>query len=197
MDRHTREHLHETPAVVWVPLVLLAIPSVIIGAMFAESMLFGDHFGESIVVASGHETLLPLAGHFHGALSFALHGFVTVPFWLAMAGVGVAWYLYLVRPDLPGVIRERLAPLYNVLERKYGFDEFNEWFFAAGARGVGKSLWRAGDVALIDGLIVNGSARFVGWVATVIRHIQTGYLYTYAFGMIIGLTALIFAFVTL
>ena len=196
MDRHTREHLHETPAVVWVPLVLLAIPSVIVGAIFAAPMLFGDYFGQSIHVADGHEVLAPLAEHFGSALGFALHGVVTVPFWLAMAGVVVAWYLYSVRPDLPAVIRTRLSAVYDVLERKYGFDEFNDWFFAAGARRVGRALWRFGDAGLIDGFLVNGSARFVGWVATIVRHVQTGYLYTYAFGMIIGLTALIFAFVT-
>ena len=196
MDEHTREHLHETPLVVTGPLVLLAIPSVIIGAIFAGPMLFGDYFGESIQVLARHDTLAELGESFHGALAFALHGVITLPFWLAMAGVATAWFLYMYRPDLPGVIRERLALAYAVLERKYGFDDFNEWFFAGGARGMGKALWRVGDVTLIDGLMVNGSARVVGWIAGVVRHVQTGYLFTYAFAMIIGLLVLIFLFVT-
>ena len=181
---------------VWIPLVLLAIPSVIAGAIFGGSMLFGDYFGDSIIVAEGHRSLDVLSEHFHGAVSFAFHGFLTLPFWLAMAGVAITFYLYLVRPDLPGIIRERAGAVYTILERKYGFDEFNEWFFAGGARGVGKLLSRFGEAVLIDGLMVNGSARFVGWVSGIVRHVQTGYLYTYAFGMIIGLLVLIAAFVT-
>ncbi len=196
MDEHTREHLHESPAVVTVPLVLLAIPSVIAGAIYVEPMLFGDHFGDSLKVLPGHDTLAPLAEHFHGALSFALHGLVTAPFWLAMAGVATAWFLYLYRPDLPARVRERAGVLYDVLDRKYGFDEFNDWFFAGGARGAGRALWRLGDETLIDGLMVNGTARLVGWVSGIVRHVQSGYLFHYAFAMIIGLLVLIGVFVT-
>jgi NADH-quinone oxidoreductase subunit L len=196
MDEHAREHLRESPAVVTVPLVALAIPSVVIGAMFADSMLFGGHFGDSIRVGPGHATLAPLAEHFHGAVSFALHGIVTLPFWLAMAGVATAWYLYIYRPDLPARIRDRVHVLYDVLDRKYGFDEFNEWFFAGGARGMGRVLWRVGDMTLIDGLMVNGTAKMVGWISGVVRHVQSGYLFHYAFAMIIGLLVLIGTFVT-
>ena len=196
MDEHTREHLHETPAVVTFPLVALAIPSVIAGAVFAGPMLFGDYFGSSIAVLPGHDTLAPLAEHFHGALSFALHGVVTLPFWLAVAGVATAWFLYIYRPDVPALIQERFSLLHALLVRKYGFDDFNEWFFAGGARGMGRMLWRVGDVALIDGLLVNGSARLVGWVSGIVRHVQSGYLFHYAFAMIIGLLVLIGVFVT-
>jgi len=196
MDEHAREHLHESPWVVTVPLVALAIPSVIAGGIFAAPMLFGDYFGSSIVVLEEHRTLAALAEHFHGALSFAVHGLVTLPFWLAVAGVATAWYLYVYRPDLPAVIRARARLLHEVLARKYGFDEFNEWFFAGGARGVGRTLWRVGDEILIDGLMVNGSARLVGWVSGVVRHVQSGYLFHYAFAMIIGLLLLIALFVT-
>ncbi len=196
MDEHTREHLHETPAVVTFPLVALAIPSVIAGAVFAGPMLFGDYFGSSIAVLPGHDTLAPLAEHFHGALSFALHGVVTLPFWLAVSGVATAWFLYVYRPDVPALIQERFSLLHALLVRKYGFDDFNEWFFAGGARGMGRMLWRVGDVALIDGLLVNGSARLVGWVSGIVRHVQSGYLFHYAFAMIIGLLVLIGVFVT-
>lgn len=196
MDEHTREHLHEPPGVVTWPLVLLAIPSVIIGAIFAAPMLFGDYFGDSITVHPEHETLSVLAGHFHGAASFALHGVLTLPFWLAMAGVGCAWFLYIVRPDLPALIRNRMPVVYSILERKYGFDEFNQWFFAGGARGLGSALWRVGDTMLIDGLMVNGSAKLVGWISGIVRHVQSGLLFHYAFAMIIGLMVLIGVFVT-
>jgi NADH-quinone oxidoreductase subunit L len=196
MDEHTREHLHETPAVVTVPLILLAIPSVIVGAIFAGPMLLGDHFGDTIHVLPEHNTLQAFAAHWHGALSFALHGFLSLPFLLAFAGVATAWYLYIVRPDLPAVIRERFSFVHSILDRKYGFDEFNQWFFAGGARGVGSALWRFGDAAIIDGLMVNGSAKLVGWVSGIVRHIQSGLLFHYAFAMIIGLTVLIFVFVT-
>ena len=196
MDEHTREHLHETPWVITLPLILLAIPSLVIGAVYAGPMLFGAHFGDSIHVAPEHDTLAIVSQKFHGAFAFALHGFVTAPFWLAMAGVATAWFLYVFRPDLPALIRERTGPLHGFLERKYGLDEFNEWFFAGGVRGIGRALWRFGDEILIDGLLVNGSARFVGWISSVVRHVQTGLLFHYAFVMIIGLLVLIGVFVT-
>jgi NADH-quinone oxidoreductase subunit L len=196
MDEHTREQLRESQAVVTLPLILLAVPSVIIGAMFAGAMLFGDYFGQSITIHPDHNTLRELGDHFHGAVSFALHGVQTLPFWLAMAGVGCAWFLYILRPDVPALIRERMPGVYSLLERKYGFDEFNQWFFAGGIRGIGNALWRVGDAGLIDGLMVNGSAKLVGWVSGVVRHVQSGLLFHYAFAMIIGLMVLIGVFVT-
>lgn len=192
MDEHTRRHLHESPLVVTVPLIGLAIPSVVIGWPLIEPMLFGDYFGSSIFVRPDQDVLGELGRSYHGALGLTLHAFATVPFYLALAGVVVAWYLWSYRPDLPEKIGAKLKLLHWVLTNKYGFDRFNEIVFAGGARAIGNLLWRVGDVTLIDGVMVNGSARTVGWVAGVVRHLQTGYLYTYAFAMILGLLGLLF-----
>ena len=189
---------HESPAVVTVPLVLLAIPSVVIGFVAIDAMLFGDYFAGSIVVdAARHPAMKELAGHFHGATAMALHSFQTAPFWLDLVGVGLAWFLYLKRPDLPAVLQARMQGLYRLLDNKYYLDRINEVLFAGGARWIGTGLWKGGDVALIDGVAVNGSARLVGWVAAASRLLQSGHIYTYAFGMIIGLLVLITLFVTL
>ena len=195
MDHHTQEHLHETPAVVTVPLILLAIPSVVIGAMTIEPLLFGGVFESAIQVASNHNVLGPIAAHFHGAMSFALHGLLGLPFMLVLAGFGSAYYLYMMRPDLPDQIQRRFAGLYDVMIRKYLFDEIYQTVFMRGCRSLGTALWKYGDAGLIDGLMVNGTARLVGWFAAVARHVQTGYLYTYAFAMIIGLLILLTWFV--
>ena len=195
MDHHTQEHLHETPAVVTVPLILLAIPSVVIGAMTIEPMLFGKMFEGVIAVAPVHNVLEHVAGHFHGAMSFAVHGLTGLPFILVLAGFGSAFYLYMVRPDLPDLIQQRFARLYDIMDRKYLFDEFYQAFFMRGSRNLGTVLWKYADAGLIDGLMVNGTARLVGWFAAVTRYLQTGYLYTYAFAMIIGLLILLTWFV--
>ena len=193
MDEHTREHLHETPPVVWVPLVLLAIPSVLIGAVYVGPMAFGDFFGEALFVMPQHDGLAQV--DFHGWGAMLLHGFITAPFWLALGGVAVAWFLYMRRPDLPGRIRETFAPIYTVLDRKYWADEAYQYLFAGGSRALGRLFWKVGDVSLIDGLLVNGTARGVGRVATAMRSVQSGYLYHYAFAMIIGLLLLVGLFV--
>ena len=196
MDHHTLEHLHESPAVVTVPLIALAIPSLMIGAVGIAPMVFGDYFGNSIVLNHEHAELVEhLREEFHGAGAFTLHGLTQPPFWLAMAGVFTAWFCYLKEPSIPGKVAAALAPIKRVLDARYGFDAFNEWFFAGGARGTGGLLWRVGDVGLIDGLLVNGSARLVGWWAQVLRGLQSGYLYHYAFAMILGLLALLAVFV--
>ena len=195
MDHHTKEHLHETPAVVWGPLVLLAIPSVVIGAMTMEPLLFGDGFGNSIFIAPEHNVLEPIREEFHGPMNFALHGLTGLPFILVLLGLGAAFYLYILKPELPERIRQRIAPIYDILDNKYYFDSFYQRFFAKGSRETGTVLWKYGDAGLIDGVMVNGTARLVGWVAAVARHLQTGYLYTYAFAMIIGLLILLTWFV--
>jgi NADH-quinone oxidoreductase subunit L len=120
-----------------------------------------------------------------------LHGFATIPFWLAVAGLAVAYYAYVVNPAWPAAMRQRFSFLVKVLEEKYGFDRFNEWFFAGGSRGVGKLFWKVGDVTIIDGIMVNGTAKLIGWFAGVSRHVQTGFLYTYAFWMILGVFGLL------
>ena len=190
LDEHSREHLHESPLVVTVPLVVLAFFSVVIGWPWVEPMLFGGYFGEAIVVRPEHDTLARVGAGFTGAGAFATHGFVVLPFWLAAAGAALAWYLYIRSPGLPAVIAERFRAGYRVLVNKYGFDDFYGAFFAGGTRRVGGVLWRLGDVRIIDGWLVNGSARAVGRIASIIRHVQTGLLYHYAFAMIIGLLAL-------
>jgi NADH-quinone oxidoreductase subunit L len=176
---------HESPLVVTVPLVLLAIPSVVAG-WFIGPILFGGFFDGPIFIAPGHDALREMAAGFHGPVAMMTHALGTAPFWLSIAGIAAAWYLYLVRPDLPGAIRARSGILVRILEDKYGFDRFYDWAFAQGARRLGTALWRYGDVNLIDGLMVNGSARVVGWVSGVVRWVQSGFIYHYAFGMIIG-----------
>jgi NADH-quinone oxidoreductase subunit L len=194
---HGDHHSHapnESPAVVTVPLVLLAIPSICAGWLIGP-VLFGGYFGESISIAPSHPGLREMAEEFHGVLPMMAHALKTVPFWLTVAGIAAAWYLYILRPELPAKLRNRAGLLVTILEEKYGFDRFNDWFFAGGARKLGSGLWRFGDVAVIDGLMVNGSARLIGWFAGVVRLIQSGYIYQYAFFMIIGVSVLLTYFI--
>ncbi len=181
----------ESPWVVTVPLVLLAIPSIYSGWAYIEPMLFGGYFGSSIVVLPAHDVLGKLKGEWHGALAFVLHGLTAPAFWLAVAGIAAAWYCYLVNPALPERIRQRFGPIYTLLDNKYYFDRFNEVVFGAGARRLGTFLSDVGDRTIIDGFFVNGTARVVGWSAALLRHIQTGYVYHYAFTMIVGVFALL------
>jgi NADH-quinone oxidoreductase subunit L len=190
MDEHTREHLHETPAVVTVPLMVLAIPSAIIGWFFVVPMLFGDYFGSAIFVAPGHNVLGEMAATFPGPSEFFLEGFFHWPFFLGVAGFVITWYMYIVRPELPERLAQHTRIIYTVLVNKYGFDELYQFLFAGGARGLGGLMWRLGDQGLIDGFIVNGTARLVGRFAGIARRIQSGFLYDYAFAMIIGLLVL-------
>ena len=191
MSEEEKSHLHETPAVVTVPLILLAIPSAVIGWFTVGPVLFGDYFGDAIYVSSAHDVLAHMGEAWHGSLGLLTHAVMTPVFWLAAAGVFAAWFLYLKRPDIPDTIQQKVQGLYNLLDRKYYFDDLYIKGFAAGGRGLGKFLWQKGDQLIIDGLLVNGTARAVGRLAGVMRHIQTGYLYTYAFAMIIGLTVLL------
>ena len=197
---HTDEHHdpHESPWVVTVPLILLAIPSVIIGFMTIEPMLFGDFFKDSIFVnLDKHPAMEELSQLFHGPLQMALHGLTAPPFWLALAGVALSYYMYMVNPALPAAIQNKFKPIYTLLENKYYLDWFNENVLARGARGLGTLLWKVGDQKLIDGVLVNGSWKLVGWFSGVIRRLQTGYIYHYAFGMIIGVFVLMTYFVWL
>ena len=180
---------HETPWVVTLPLILLAIPSVIIGAMTIRPMLFGDFFKGAITVSDKHNVLEEIGREFHGWLGMTLHGLTQLPFWLAAAGVVLAWFFYLRRPDIPEMLSKRFSAIYTLLDNKYYFDRFNQWFFAGGARAVGKGLSEAGDRTLIDGVMVNGSARLVGAASRLMRLLQTGYVYHYAFAMLVGAVA--------
>ncbi len=192
MSEAEKSHLHETPAVVTVPLILLAIPSAVIGWFTVGPVLFDGFFGDAIVVRDSHDVLMHLKETFwHGPAALVAHIYVAPAFYLAALGVLTAWFLYLKRPDIPETIQNKVQGLYNLLDRKYYFDDLYIKGFAAGGRGFGKFLWEKGDQLIIDGLLVNGTAKTVGRLAGVIRHIQTGYLYTYAFAMIIGLTVLL------
>jgi NADH-quinone oxidoreductase subunit L len=193
---HAKTHLIESPRVITVPLVLLAITSVVAGFVIGP-VLFGQFFDGAIRVAPAHDVLAELGEHYHGAVSYVLHGLTVAPFWLAVAGLATAWWFYIQRPELPDLVRQRLAWLYSILQRKYGFDDFNEKVVAGAGRNLGQFLWQVGDARVIDGALVNGTARMVGWLSGRVRYAQSGYLYHYAFVMIIGLLLLIsgFAFV--
>ncbi|WP_414442636.1 NADH-quinone oxidoreductase subunit L [Burkholderia sp. 22PA0099] len=200
-DDHAHEP-RESSWVVWVPLVLLAIPSVVIGAFAVGPMLFGDFFQHGVAydkviyIGQNHPALAEMAGEFQGWAAMSLHSVSGLPVWLALAGVVVAWFLYVKRPDLSAAIRRAAGPIYTLLDNKYYMDKINEIVFARGSVAVGRGLWKEGDVVVIDG-VVNGSARFVNWFAGVIRFLQSGYIYHYAFAMIIGMLGLLTLFVTL
>jgi NADH-quinone oxidoreductase subunit L len=192
MDHHTKEHLHESPWVVTGPLIALAIPSVIIGWLTIGPVLFGDYFHGAIFNREGQNPLHELGEEFHGSLEFVTHAFAgSVALYLAAAGAVVAWFLYLKRPEIPGQLLQRFSGLHRVLMNKYYFDWFNENVLARAGRGLGGLFWRVGDQTLIDGALVNGSARAVGVLAGTLRKVQTGRLYNYAFAMIIGLAVLV------
>ena len=189
MDHHTEEHLHESPWVVTLPLIALAIPSIGAGWLIGP-MLFGGYFGDAIYILPQHEAMPRMASEFHGVLGMMTHAFSTLPFWLSIGGIFTAWYLYMVKPDLPGRIKQAAGPLSMLLDRKYFIDEFYSWFFAGGARALGGGLWKFGDVKVIDGFFVNGTARVVAGTAVLMRHFQSGYIYHYAFTMIVGVFVL-------
>ena len=192
LDSEARAHLRESPAVVWAPLVALAVPSVFIGWFTIEPLLFGEFFADSMLVLEEHDVLHEVGEEFEGSAAFVLHAFTaSAAIWLALAGAIVAWVLYLLRPELPGRIARRFAPAHRLLVNKYYFDWFNENVLAGATRGLGRLLWGVGDRTVIDGAIVNGSARGVAALSAIVRRVQSGYLYHYAFAMVIGLAALI------
>ena len=195
---HDNHGPHESPWVVTVPLILLAIPSVVIGYMTIDPMLFGEFFKDAIFVdAVKHPVMNELASAFHGPVAMALHAVTTAPFWLALSGVVVAWYMYLINPALPAAIGRTLRPVVVLLENKYYMDWFNENILARCARALGNGLWKVGDRTLIDGLVVNGSWKLVGMVSAWTRKLQSGYLYHYALVMILGIFLLMTYFVWL
>jgi NADH-quinone oxidoreductase subunit L len=181
----------ESPAVVWVPLVLLAIPSALIGWFTVQPMLFGGYFGSAIHVLPAHDVLAKLGEEFHGSGAFAISAITSIPLWLALSGIFVAWLFFLKKPALADSAERSFKWLHTILINKYGFDWFNEHVIAAFARTLGAGLWKGGDEILIDGAVVNGSARLVGWFSSVMRYAQSGYLYHYAFAMILGLASLL------
>ncbi len=197
-DGHGHDKPHESPWVVTVPLVLLAIPSVVIGFMTIQPMLYGEFFKNVIFIdAVKHPAMQQLGQLFHGPVAMALHGMTMAPFWLALAGVVAAWYMYLVNPKVPAFFARALRPLIVVLEQKYFMDWINENILAKGARGLGRGLWKVGDGAIIDGFFVNGSWKMVGLVSGLVRWFQSGFLYHYALVMILGVFVLMTYFVWL
>jgi NADH-quinone oxidoreductase subunit L len=188
------EKPHEAPWVVTLPLVLLAIPSVLIGYFTIKSMLYGDFFKGVIAVGESHHAMEELAHEFQGAWEMGMHAFTSLPFGLAVAGVVSAYYCYMVNPKVPAWFYSKFHALYTLLDNKYYMDKFNDVVFAGGARLLGGGLWNVGDKALIDGLVVNGTAKVVGWFSRVIRLIQSGYIYHYAFVMILGVLAFLIYF---
>lgn len=190
MDEHTKSHLHESPWVVTLPLVILAIPAVGAG-WFIGPMVFGEYFSNAIYVSPEHDAIVKLGAEFTGVVGMMMHALATPPFWLSIAGIFTAWFLYIAKPDIPGKIKETFKPIYVILDKKYYIDELYSWLFAGGTRKLGTFFWKFGDIKLIDGLIVNGSAKMVGWFATVVKRVQTGYIYHYAFTMIVGIFAIL------
>nr|WP_315232846.1 NADH-quinone oxidoreductase subunit L [uncultured Albidiferax sp.] len=189
---------HESPWVVTLPLVLLAIPSVVLGFLTIEPMLYGEFFKGAIFVDhEKHGAMEELAHAFHGPLQMAIHALTTAPFILALAGVLTAYYMYMVNPALPAAIKRACQPIYTLLENKYYLDWFNENVLARGARGLGTGLWQIGDRAIIDGAVVNGSWKIVGWISGAVRWVQTGFIYHYALAMIVGIFVLMTYFVWL
>ncbi len=193
MDEHTREHLHESPWVVTLPLIALAIPSVVVAWFFVEEMVFGKFFGSAIFVLPKHDVLAQLPAH--NWVDMALHAMTTLPFILALAGVLVAWYCYLINPRVPVWFENKFSVIHKILVEKYWFDQLYQSVFAAAGRGIGRVLWQAGDMHIIDGAMVNGSANSIGRLSRVMRLIQSGFLYHYAFVMILGLVGLLIIFV--
>ncbi len=194
-DKHAIAHLRESPKVVVWPLILLAIPSVVIGYMTIGPMLFGDWFDGVVFVLPEHDTVARIGENFHGPFGFILHGMMALPFVLAMSGLFVAWFIYVKNPSIADTIKNRFNVIYQILDRKYGIDELYQYIFADGSRAIGKLFWNLGDRTIIDGMIVNGSAKAVGLFSGVVRRVQTGYLYHYAFAMILGLLVMLTLFV--
>jgi NADH-quinone oxidoreductase subunit L len=194
-DDHHSDHghhtPHESPWVVTIPLMALAVPSLFIGWFTIGPVLFEGYFGDAIFVSEHHDVLGHIREEYHGPLAFLTHALTQAPVYLALLGVLAAWFLYIRRPELPGKIAHKFSAIYTLLAKKFYFDEAYQAVFAAGSLNLGNALWRVGDVAIIDGGLVNGSAKAVGWLSGLLRRLQSGYLYHYAFAMIIGLSVLL------
>lgn len=189
MDEHTRASIHESPAVVWIPLVILAIPTLLMGWFFAGPILFNTNslFGNTIYVAPQYNTVAALAADFHGPWAMMTHAIFTLPFWLAVAGIAAAWVSYILVPVIPAWSAKHFSVVYKVLVEKYGFDDFNNWFFVRGGIKLANWLFRVGDETILDNYMVNGSGRVIANLSAVTRKLQSGYLYHYVLAMVLGL----------
>ena len=189
MDQHTKEHLHEPGKVVTWPLIALAIPAVLSGYLI-DPMVVGDFFKGVLHYDDSHRAIATIKESYHEVFGFVMHGLMMPPFWLAMGGLGSAWFIYMKKPSIAQWGYDKLRPVHTLLDKKYFADEFNMAVFAGGALALGKGLWAVGDRFLIDGLMVNGTAKITGWFSSIFRHVQTGYLYHYAFSIIVGVLAI-------
>jgi NADH-quinone oxidoreductase subunit L len=187
VDHHTSEHLHESAPSITFPLVALAIPSAIIGYLTIEPMLFAGWLDNAISVASSHTSMSSLKQEFHGATGMISHAVQTLPFWMMVGGIATAWVFSLYRTQWADWVQNKFHRTNYVLESLYGFDRFNEIVFVGGIKKLGNLLWKVSDMGIIDKIAVNGSARLVGFIGSVVRPIQTGYVYHYAFFMIFSL----------
>jgi NADH-quinone oxidoreductase subunit L len=185
MDKHTKEHLHEPAKVVTWPLIALAIPAVLSGYLI-DPMVVGDFFKDVLYFDESHKAIETVKHHWHGIFTFVGHGLMAPPFWLAMGGLGSAWFIYMKKPSIAQWGYDTLRPIHTLLDKNYFADEFNMAVFAGGALALGKGLWAAGDRFLIDCLMGKGSAKMTGWLSSIFRKVQTGYLYHYAFSIILG-----------
>lgn len=191
LDATEKEHVKESPWVVLIPLIALAVPSLIAGGMLIGPMLFASPrlLGASIFVLPQHDVLTQLAAEYHGAKHMALVAGHSPTFWLALAGIVTAWIFNIGFAEFAEKLKKRFALLYQVMVYKYGFDDFNQIVFVHGSRKLGNFFYKVVDLIVIDGVFVNGSGKFIRWFASVARRLQTGYIYHYALVMMIGLVA--------
>jgi NADH-quinone oxidoreductase subunit L len=187
----------ESPLVVTVPLILLAIPSIVIGYFTIEPVLFGGWLSDSIAVLPQNDVVAKVGEHFHGPTAMALHGVQTAPFWLMLGGFALATFIYMVRPATADTLQQKFPKLHALLENKFYVDELYQKLFISRTVSIGNGLWKKADAGLIDGWLVNGSAKLMGNLAARIRVWQSGYLFHYAFAMIIGLIGILAIWVTL
>jgi NADH-quinone oxidoreductase subunit L len=195
IEPHAKAHLHESPAVVVIPLLLLAFPSIVAGFLYVGPLIYQGYFGDSIVVLPAHQIVRGPDDQYTNAWGLIMHGLTSLPVWFGIAGLAVAYYCYMINPSVPAMMKDKFSGIFNILDRKYGFDDFNDKVFAGGGRATGRMLWKVGDETLIDGVMVNGTASGVGFISGAIRGMQSGFLYHYAFAMIIGLLILLSWFV--
>ena len=191
MDDHTFEHAQESPGVVTIPLILLAIPSLLIGFFTISAVAFGDYFKDIIYVAPEHDVLATLGEEYHGPVQFISHAFHYPPVYLAFAGIITTFVFYILAPSIPAFLDSKLGFLRRILDNKYYFDDFNQAVFSRGSVALGNQLWKKGDMAVIDGALVDGTAKGVGLLAGLSRQVQSGMLFHYAFAMILGLLAML------
>lgn len=191
MDKETQSHLHENGWVVWLPLVLLAIPAVVLGFLWIKPLLFGHALSDAITVAPQYDVLATMAQDFPGVLTMTLHSVMTLPFWFAIAGIVIAWYCYAINTTVPAKIANRMSVVYKILIEKYGFDSFNEKVFVRGTRAIANVFYRVGDIKILDDVLIHGSGRLIQWMSNQLRRLQSGYLYHYALAMILGLVILV------